>query len=101
MRYRFLMDLFGLGLNRKQFQTRFGLPIGLGLPFELLYFMLNGALDFSNPDNIKLTRKGEYLFVVMMREFFMGINRVRDQARATLNAEDGVKQPPCIPEQGC
>ena len=101
MRYRFLMDLFGLGLNRKQFQNRFGLPIGLGLPFELLYFMLNGALDFSDPETIKLTPRGEYLFVVMMREFFMGINKVRDQARAVLTNEDGAKQPLCIPEQGC
>lgn len=101
MRYRFLMDLFGLKLDKTQFKNRFGMPIGLGLPLEMIYFWLNGALDFSDPAFIRLTPKGQYLFVVMMREFFMGINTVRDQARKALSPQDGTGELPCIPEQGC
>jgi len=95
MRYHFLMDLFGLGLDRKQFRDRFGVPVELGLPMELAYFRVNGALDFSNPATISLTTKGKYLFVVMMREFFIGINEFRDQARQSLTPEDGTEASRC------
>lgn len=101
MRYRFLMDLFGLGLDKETFKKRFGMPIELGLPFELAYFTLNGALDFSEPSKIKLTDRGQYLFVVMMREFFIGINKVRDMARQGLTAADEQLSPICFPENGC
>ncbi len=73
MRYHLLMDLFGSGLDRKEFRRRFGVPVELGLPMELSYFTVNGALDFSDADVIRLTMRGKYLFVVMMREFFIGI----------------------------
>lgn len=101
MRYRFLMDLFGLGLDKKIFEERFGMPIELGLPLELAYFSLNGALDFSDPTKIKLTGRGQYLFVVMMREFFIGINKVRDLARQGLSSADEQIGPVCFPENGC
>ena len=95
MRYHFLMDLFGSGLNRSLFRSRFGLPVELGLPMELAYFALNGALDFSDSAVIKLTTAGKYLFVVMMREFFIGINEFRDQARHSLTLEDGTEGSGC------
>ncbi len=95
MRYHFLMDLFGLGLDRKQFRSRFGVSVELGLPIELAYFVLNGALDFSDSAVIRLTPKGKYLFVVMMREFFIGINEFRDQARQVLTIEDGTEGSIC------
>ncbi len=100
MRYHFLMDLFGSGLDRKKFHDRFGLAVELGLPMELSYFAANGALDFSNSDVIRLTTKGKYLFVVMMREFFIGINEFRDQARQSLTAEDGTEGKSCAVGKG-
>jgi menaquinone C8-methyltransferase len=101
MRYRFLMDLFGLKLDRKQFRDRFGIPVELGLPLEITYLFINGGLDLSDPAAIRLTPKGQYLFVVMMREFFIGINKVRDQARQALTAKDGGNMTVCTPEQNC
>jgi hypothetical protein len=62
---------------------------------ELAYFALNGALDFSDSAVIKLTTAGKYLFVVMMREFFIGINEFRDQARHSLTLEDGTEGSGC------
>ena len=101
MRYRFLMDLFGSELNRDQFKERFKISLNLGLPFEMIFFFLNGALDLSDSKVVRLTAKGEYLFVVIMREFFTGINNIRDQARATLTPQDGTGEQVCIPEQAC
>ena len=95
MRYHFLMDLFGSGLDREQFRQRFGVVVELGLPMELSYFTVNGALDFSDPRVVRLTSKGKYLFVVMMREFFIGINEFRDQARQSLTPEDGTDGRSC------
>jgi coproporphyrinogen III oxidase-like Fe-S oxidoreductase len=100
MRYHFLMDLFGSGLDRKQFRERFGCAVELGLPIELAYFAVNGALDFSNPAKISLTMRGKYLFVVMMREFFIGINEFRDQARQSLTIEDGTEGSICSAVKG-
>ena len=35
-----------------------------------------------------LTEKGRYLLVAMMREFFVGVNNLRDQARAALSGDE-------------
>ena len=37
---------------------------------------------------LTLTPKGRYLVVVMMRQFFIGVNNLRDQARAALPGEE-------------
>ena len=39
-------------------------------------------------EEITLTPKGRYLMVVMMRQFFIGVNNLRDQARAALPGEE-------------
>ena len=37
---------------------------------------------------LTLTPKGRYLMVVMMRQFFIGVNNLRDQARAALTGAE-------------
>ena len=81
MWYHLMMDLFGLRLEKARFKERFGMSIEVALPVELAFFRLNGAFDQDNAEAITLTPTGRYMLVVMMREFFSGINRVRDQAR--------------------
>ena len=44
--------------------------------------------DSDNADELTLTPKGRYLVVVMMRQFFIGVNNLRDQARAALTGEE-------------
>ena len=39
-------------------------------------------------NELTLTPKGRYLVVVMMRQFFIGVNNLRDQARAALPGEE-------------
>ncbi len=84
MRYRFMMELFDLKLNRSNFRKDFGLPVELGLWKEVLFLGLLGAFDFRNKEFLKLNPRSRYLMVVMMREFFAGVNLLRDQARTAL-----------------
>ena len=84
MRYRFLMQLFGLRLDKLQWERDFGMTVENGLPAEMAFMKLAGAFATNTPEEITLTPKGRYLVVAMMRQFFIGVNNLRDQARAAL-----------------
>ncbi|WP_350455336.1 radical SAM protein [Slackia heliotrinireducens] len=88
MRYRFMMQLFGLRLDKRQWERDFGCTVAAGLPVEYLFMKLNGAFAIDDDEQITLTPKGRYLMVVMMRQFFIGVNNLRDQARAALPADE-------------
>jgi coproporphyrinogen III oxidase-like Fe-S oxidoreductase len=88
MRYRFLMELFGLRLDKKRFERDFGVSIDRGLRMEMTYMRAVGAFERDDAEAITLTAKGRYLMVAMMREFFIGVNNVRDQARAALKPDE-------------
>ena len=88
MRYRFMMQLFGLRLDKRQFKKDFGCSVEVGLPVEMAFMKASGAFATDNADELTLTPKGRYLLVVMMRQFFIGVNNLRDQARAALTGEE-------------
>ena len=88
MRYRFLMQLFGLRLDKLQWERDFGMTVENGLPVEMAFMKLAGAFATDTPEEITLTPKGRYLTVAMMRQFFIGVNNLRDQARAALPGEE-------------
>ena len=88
MRYRFLMALFGMRLDKKQFIEDFGVSIELGLAVEIAYMRTVGAFAVDNADELVLSAKGRYLLVAMMREFFVGVNNLRDQARAGISTAE-------------
>ena len=88
MRYRFMMQLFGLRLDKRQFKKDFGCSVEVGLPVEMAFMKASGAFATDNADELMLTPKGRYLLVVMMRQFFIGVNNLRDQARAALPGEE-------------
>ena len=88
MRYRFMMQLFGLRLDKRQFKQDFGCSVEAGLPAEMAFMAVNGAFATNNDEELTLTAKGRYLMVVMMRQFFIGVNNLRDQARAALTGEE-------------
>ena len=81
MRYRFMMQLFGLQLDKRQWERDFGCSVAAGLPVEYSFFKLVGAFAFEDDEKILLTPRGRYLLVALMREFFVGVNKVRDEAR--------------------
>ena len=88
MRYRFMMQLFGLRLDKREWERDFGRPVESGLPFEMLFMKNVGAFETNTDEEITLTEKGRYLLVAMMREFFIGVNNVRDQARSALRGPE-------------
>ena len=88
MRYRFMMQLFGLRLDKKQWERDFGCSVARGLPLEYAFFKLIGAFDHDDENEITLSRKGKYYLVAMMRQFFIGVNTVRDRARAALPKDE-------------
>ncbi len=88
MRYRFMMGLFGLRLDKHEFRHRFGVSLERGLPLEMAFFAAAGAFDRNDRDEVTLTPRGRYLLVAMMREFFAGVNQFRDQARSALSAAE-------------
>lgn len=77
IRYDFLMKLFGGSLQRRYLEGKYrGMAI-LHVWKELLFFLLAGAIKVKNREII-LTEKGYYLWVVLMREFFTGVNIFRE-----------------------
>jgi menaquinone C8-methyltransferase len=88
MRYRFLMSLFGGSLDKRAFIADFGTSIELGLAVEIAFMRASGAFLIDNADELVLSEKGRYLLVAMMREFFVGVNNLRDQARESLTTPE-------------
>ena len=88
MRYRFLMSLFGMSLDKRKFAADFGTQIEHGLPLEMAFMRSAGAFEIDNSEQLVLTEKGRYLLVAMMREFFISVNNLRDQARNALSGEE-------------
>ncbi len=78
MRYRFMMELFGLSLNKQRFRESFGRSIERGLWLEMAFMKLAGAFARNDGQLLALTPKGRYLLVAMMREFFASLNTLRE-----------------------
>ena len=88
MRYRFMMELFSLRFDRTRFRENFRIAAEWGLFFEMFFMLLIGAFSKITAGALYLTPRGKYLSVVMMREFFSGVNNVRDEARKALSADE-------------
>ena len=88
MRYRFLMSLFGMSLSKQEFEKDFGVSIDRGLRLEMAFMRMNGAFSVDDDARLELSPKGCYLLVAMMRQFFVSVNGLRDQARAALSEEE-------------
>ncbi|MDZ4654942.1 MAG: coproporphyrinogen III oxidase family protein [Coriobacteriia bacterium] len=88
MRYRFLLQLYRLRLDKKQFKQDFGCSIEAGLPMEMAFMRASRAFETDNSEELTLTPIGRYLTLVMYRQFLSGLNNLRDQARAALSGTE-------------
>jgi menaquinone C8-methyltransferase len=88
LRYDFLMKLFGLRLDLNELGSKHKADAGRYLWQEILFFSLLGGLK-KRGSVLSLTRKGQYLWVIMMREFFIGVNNFRDYCRAEMGLQGG------------
>lgn len=76
LRYDFLMKLFGGRLDLDELEARHGAGAARRLWKELAFFRAIGALRREGRV-LGLTDAGNYVWVVLMREFFTGVNRLR------------------------
>ncbi|MEG0776640.1 MAG: coproporphyrinogen dehydrogenase, partial [Raoultibacter sp.] len=88
MRYRFLLQLYNLRLDKKKFKQDFGCSVEAGLPVEMAFMRANKAFATDNAEELTLTPIGRYLTLVMYRQFLSGMNNLRDQARAALSGAE-------------
>ncbi|UCF96062.1 MAG: coproporphyrinogen III oxidase family protein [Spirochaetaceae bacterium] len=86
IRYDFLMKLFGGSLDRSYLEGKYRGAAILHVWKELLFFVLAGAIRVKNRE-ITLTEKGYYLWVVLMREFFTGVNIFREHCMSFNRSE--------------
>jgi menaquinone C8-methyltransferase len=99
-RYRFMMDLFALRLDPRAFERATGVGPRRALPLEYAFLKGAGAFERDDAEALTLSETGRYLLVVMMREFFIGVNGIRDLARADLPAPERAlfgAEPACPP----
>lgn len=80
MRYDFLMKLFATKLNLQDLKRKHGASLYRYLWSDIMAFMMLGGLRYE-PPYLHLTRRGHYLWVIMMREFFIAVNNFRDFCR--------------------
>jgi coproporphyrinogen III oxidase-like Fe-S oxidoreductase len=83
MQYRLMMELFNLKLDVKQFSRDFSKSPHLGVWREYMFLIFSNAIQ-QKGDYIHVNMSKRYLMVVMMREFFNGVNRIREQSRKDL-----------------
>jgi menaquinone C8-methyltransferase len=96
MRYDFLTRLFGLSLDKAFVRRKYGPRFERRLWREIAFFRCIGALRDTG-SRLELTERGMYYWVVMMREFFTGVNRFRQQMRLNIRRELGVVRPETTP----
>ena len=84
--YTFLMKLFAMRLPKQYLQQHYGQDYRHLLQKEMLFFKLIGAVS-EDDKAFFLTEHGAYYWVLMMREFFMGVNTLRDNMRKNIREE--------------
>jgi menaquinone C8-methyltransferase len=80
MRYDFLMKLFSTKLDVQALQKKYEGKLYRYIWPDILSFYLLGGLYYDEP-YLHLTKRGHYLWVIMMREFFIAVNNFRDYCR--------------------
>jgi coproporphyrinogen III oxidase-like Fe-S oxidoreductase len=78
--YDFLMKLFGMSIDIGQLSAKHHVNAYWHLLPEISFFILTGGLE-KQGNTLTLTKKGQYYWVLMMREFFIGVNNFRDYCR--------------------
>jgi coproporphyrinogen III oxidase-like Fe-S oxidoreductase len=86
MRYFLLMQMFGGALDLDVAESRFGGHFERTMWRDLAGLRMLGAIRTSGR-TLHLTESGYYLWVILMREFFSGVNNFRDGMRQSIPAE--------------
>lgn len=79
LRYDLLMKLFSGRVDLAGLGAKHRVDASHALAVELAALALAGAVRRDGDRSVALTRRGAWLWVVLMREFFAGVNAVRDR----------------------
>ena len=90
MQYRFLLGVFSGRLSRKYFREQFNVNLDRALFKEMSFMKTIGAIknDPQNPDDLIITDNGKIMGLLMMKEFYSGMDNVRAQLRKPLKSCD-------------
>ncbi|MDX1489391.1 MAG: coproporphyrinogen III oxidase family protein [Acidiferrobacterales bacterium] len=86
MRYYLLMRLFSGTLDKSAAEQRFADRFHSMLWADLTALQALGVVH-DDGVQLSLTKRGYYLWVTLMREFFTGVNNLRDQMRHNIPRE--------------
>lgn len=78
--YDFLMKLFGGRMDLRWLREKYGGNVFRHLWYVILAFRLAGGLRYWD-NQLFVTDRGRYYWVIMMREFFTAVNNFRDYCR--------------------
>ena len=87
LQYRLMVELFGGKASADRFKERYNANLDWDLFKELAFLRLSGNIYKQGRDYYPTTQ-GKYLFLSMMKEFYIGMDRVREESRAMLKEED-------------
>jgi coproporphyrinogen III oxidase-like Fe-S oxidoreductase len=90
MQYRFLLNLFGGRLSKSYFKDNFGSSLYTGLTKEMAFMHTIGGLeaDPNDPDKLQATPNGLMMGLMMMKNFYAGMDNVRAELRRPLTEAD-------------
>ena len=89
--YDFMMKLFGTTLKVDEAERKFHGRFMKTLRAAVQVFKLLDAVK-EDRGTLRLTRRGQYLWVIMMREFFTGVNNFRDTCREMIYSPKTTEQ---------
>jgi coproporphyrinogen III oxidase-like Fe-S oxidoreductase len=77
--YRLMLEFFGFSFNKDKFYKKFNLTNELDFELKLMKF-----LKITDKEN-KLTIFGKYIFMVLLKEFYIGMDYVRETSRKNID----------------
>ena len=86
MRYYLLIQMFSGSFDLQSAERKFDAGFWRGFRSDLLALQLLGVVR-KHDGRWQLTERGYYIWVVMMREFFTGVNKLREEMRHGISNE--------------
>jgi len=86
MRYYLLTRMFSGSLDLEAAERKFDGGFRRGTRRDLIALRMLGAIR-NRSGRLQLTDRGYYIWVIMMREFFTGVNKLREEMRHNISQE--------------
>lgn len=77
IQYYLLMRLFGKSLDLEKIKNKYGIQFWFYTWKQVLFFLITRAIKLKD-NHLILTPRGQYYLVILMREFFSGVNNFRE-----------------------